>query len=135
MPGIIEHCARDGNGLAASGTTGNNTHASRGLNPGADKVAVVVVVEAVGGTPTVTYKVQAALDNDKVADGSANWFDIQLLPAGSDTSLTSDTKTAVGAYVYYVSLSQIRFARRVRLVTSLNTNVTYHADLHQQYAH
>jgi hypothetical protein len=117
---------------AAAGTTGNNTHAGVAVDPVTEKIAFEFVVEAAGGTPTVTYKVQATLDAPSVVDASANWFDVMLLPAASETAVATDTKTAVGAYVYYLAQAHTRFARRFRVVTSLNTNITYRANLHQQ---
>jgi hypothetical protein len=117
---------------APTGSTGNNNHAGVGANPSADKVALEVIVEAIGATPTVTYKLQATLDDDSVADAFADWFDVELLPAASETAVATDTKTAVGVYVYYLAQSAVRFGRRYRLVTSANTNVTYRANVHQQ---
>lgn len=120
--------------LAATGSTGNNTHAGVPLNAGANKVAAVLIIEAVGATPTITAKLQGTLDDARfLNDASANWFDLMGLPNDSDTSALSITKTALGTYVVYLSLAQIRFARRVRLVTSANTNVTYRGELYQQY--
>lgn len=117
--------------LAATGATGNNSHAS--INPVAEgnKLAVAFTVEAVGGTPTVTYKLQATFDPDTTVDASANWFDLILLPSDSDTAAITKVVTATGQYVSYLAQSHVRFVRRVRLVTSLNTNVTYRASLHQ----
>jgi hypothetical protein len=117
--------------LAATGSTGNNSHASAKPSPDGDKAAVVFTVEAVGGAPTVTYKVQATFDADTVADGSANWTDLILLPAGSETAAVSATVTAVGQYVSFLAQAHTRFVRRIRVVTSANTNVTYRSDLHQ----
>lgn len=117
--------------LAAAGTTGNNTHTSKRATPDADKTAVVFVVEVAGATPTVTYKLQGTLDGDAVSDGNANWFDLILLPSNNETAAVSATVTAVGAYTSYVSQAHSRFLRRVRVVTSANTNITYRAELHQ----
>lgn len=119
---------------AATGTTGNNTHASVAAQPVADKVALAFIIEAIGATPTVTFKLQATLDDPTVPDGSANWFDVELLPAASETAVATDTKVAVGVFVYYLAQAPTRFGRRYRVVTSANTNVTYRAELSQQLA-
>lgn len=117
--------------LAPKGSTGNNTHTSLHATPDADKAAVVFVVEAAGSTPTVTYKAQVTMDGDTVADASANWADVMLLPSDSETAAKTFTVTATGAYIGYLAQAQVRFARRFRVVTSSNTNVTYRAELHQ----
>lgn len=119
--------------LAATGTTGNNSHtsvpvATEGIP------AFVFVVEVAGATPTVTYKVQATFDKDIVVDGSANWVDLMILPSDSETAAKTFTVTATGAYVGYLAQANVRFIRRVRVVSSANTNVTYRAELHQRLA-
>lgn len=117
--------------LAAKGSTGSNTHQSARATPDASKSLVLFVVEAAGATPTVTYKAQGSMDLDNVADASANWFDLMLLPSDSETAAKTFTVTATGAYAGYLSQAHSRFLRRVRVVTSANTNVTYRAELHQ----
>lgn len=120
--------------LAAPATTGNNTHAgvapSGPVHIGADlsRVALELEITVAGATPTLTYKLQGANDDPSVADGAADWFDLILDPSDSDTGAASFVKTAVGVYVAY--LRSHRFARRYRLVTSANTNVTYEAELY-----
>jgi hypothetical protein len=91
--------------LAPVASTGNNTHASVGVPPFAYKVAGMLVIEAVGATPTITAKIQGTLDDSTVADGSANWFDLPFVSDTNDTVAASLTKTAVGAYPMFVSLS------------------------------
>lgn len=113
--------------LAATGSTGNNSHTGVGATPTADKAAVAFVVEAVGATPTVTYKIQGSFDG-------TNWFDLILLPSDSETAAVTKVVTATGTYVSYLTQAQVRFARFLRLVTSANTNVTYKADLYQHTA-
>lgn len=111
--------------LASPGTTGNNTSAASLLPEDADSWAVQFVIEAVGGSPTVDFKVQGSLD-----DGS-NWHDIPYLTEASDTVATAArTKTATGAYLIFPSLLQTRAWKHVRLVTANNTAVTYRAELY-----
>lgn len=110
--------------LAPAGSTGNNTHAARIAGDDYDGLAVQFVIEAVGGTPTVTFKVQGSLDN-------ANWYDLGYITDASDTiSVTALTKTAVGAYIIFLSNPLARNYRYFRLVTSANTNVTYRGEMY-----
>lgn len=111
--------------LAPAGSTGNNTHAAVQANQGARSVAIEFIIESVGATPTITYKLQGTFDG-------VNWFDLITVPANSDTAAVSPTQTAVGDYVGYVDLVGGRFASQWRLVTSANTNVTYHANLYTE---
>src|SRR5438128_1170496 len=89
--------------LAAPASVGNNNHASVGLGPAPVLVAVEFIVEAVGATPQVTFKLQGTFDPGTVADGSANWSDLILLPSDSGTSavLAVLNPAAVGAVVRY----------------------------------
>jgi hypothetical protein len=119
-------------GMAAAGTTGNNTHASVALNPAAKQRAAVLIIEAVGATPTITAKLQGSLDPLSVADGAANWFDLWATPAGANAEAANQVQTVVGAWPVYIDAIR-KFARRVRLVTSANTNVTYRAELQELY--
>ena len=119
--------------LSPLARTGNNSEQSVSLPPTALLVGVEFVVEVAGATPTVTYKIQGTWDPGTTADGSANWFDLMMLPSDSETAATTKVVTAVGGYATYLAQSEVRFAPRVRLVTSANTNITYHANLQLQY--
>lgn len=110
---------------APAGTTGNNTHNAVQINQGWRSLALEFVIEAVGATPTVTFKLQGSFDG-------VNWFDLILVPANSDTAAVSPAQTAVGDFVNYVDLVGGRFVNQVRLVTSANTNVTYHANIYSE---
>ncbi|MCZ2109485.1 MAG: hypothetical protein LC118_07950 [Dehalococcoidia bacterium] len=119
--------------LAAAGSTGNNTHASFQLSGMSERVGVNFRITAVGATPTVTFKIQGSYDDPSVADGSADWFDMSFIDAAATTitaATVGATKTAVGAYPYYFPGDLP--IRRIRLVTSANTNVTYTADVVEQ---
>jgi hypothetical protein len=120
--------------LAPVGSTGNNTHTSAGVAPAVARLAGVLVIESVGATPTITAKIQGSLDDASIADGSANWFDLPFVTATNDTVAATMTQTATGAYPMYLSLMANRFVKRVRLVTSANTNVTYRGELHIHFA-
>ena len=47
------------------------------------------------------------------------------------TAAVSKTVTATGAYVSFLGQAHVRYAKRVRLSSSANTNVTYRANLHE----
>lgn len=110
--------------LAATGSTGNNTHGA--VHTGADwsSLAFQFVVEAVGSTPTVTWKVQGSLDNTR-------WYDMAYVTDASDTlSVATKTATGVGGQVIFTCNPSARRYQYVRLVTSANTNVTYRGELY-----
>lgn len=120
--------------MAPTGTTGTATHTSVGLSPAARQSAFAFIVEAVGAGPTITYKFQITLDPNSVTDANALWQDVLVLPAGSDTGTAAPAAaTGTGVFIHYLAQAHTRFARRVRVVTSANTNVTYRCELHQQY--
>jgi hypothetical protein len=127
--------------LAPPGSVGNNNHASVGVAPAGMLIAVEFVVEQVGATPQITFKLQGTFDPGQVADGAANWFDLIALPSDNETAavLSVLNPAVVGAVSRYLShggpkAGRVRFVPRVRLVTSANTNVTYRANLRSQYA-
>lgn len=118
--------------LAPVGSTGSNTHASVYLGSAHEAVVFQFVVEATGATPTVTWKVQGSVDDPSIADASANWFDVGYITDASDTiSQSTQTQTAVGAKVAFLSNPVARRYRRFRLVTSANTNVTYRGEMYR----
>jgi hypothetical protein len=112
--------------LAPAGSTGNVTlPAGSGLQAkplGA--VALQFVVEAVGATPTVTFKYQGSVDG-------VNWFDVPYLTPASDTlSQATTVVTAVGATLLWVDRALERSFKFFRVVTTANTNVTFRAELY-----
>jgi hypothetical protein len=117
--------------LAPNGSTGNNTHTGVSLDAAIEAAGIHFVVEAAGATPTVTFKVQGCLDDATVTDANAAWQDLAYLPAGTDTVATAtQTVIAPGTTVEFFDLaSGARFYRRYRVVTTANTNITYHATL------
>lgn len=110
--------------LAAKASTGNNTHAGVECGGVYDQVAVQFVVEAVGATPTVTWKVQGS------ADG-LNWYDMIYITDASDTpAVAAEVDTVVGASIHFLANAPSRKYDWFRLVTSANTNVTYRGELY-----
>ena len=117
--------------LALPGQTGNNTHQSVGLTNGAQAVCVEFRVTAIGATPTVTYIIQGSMDEPTVADASSNWNTVLVYPVGSDTGTAAPSAvTTVSSALHFFGVT--RFFKKVRIVTSANTNVTYEAKLHEQ---
>lgn len=89
-----------------------------------DQIAVQFVVEAVGATPTVTWKVQGSVDG-------TNWYDTMYLTDSTNVAAaTARTATAVGAQIQWLSATTDRTYTQFRVVTSANTNVTYRAELY-----
>lgn len=114
--------------LAPTGTTGNLTGNLAGVGAAADKVAIQFVVEAVGGSPTVTWKAQGTLD------GGASWYDVFYFTDGTDTaSKSAITTTGTGAQVIFLDdANGSRFYLGYRIVVSSNTAVTFRAELYYQ---
>lgn len=114
--------------LAATGTTGNNTGSWIAL-PSIDDVEAVAcqfVVEAAGATPTVTWKIQGSLDQ-------TNAYDLAYVTDSSDTNATATrTATATGAQVNFLNKGpgESRAYKYFRVVTTLNTNITYRCELY-----
>ncbi len=120
--------------LAAATSTGNNTHTSVAVSGDSGALAFKFDITAVGGTPTVTFKIQGTMD-DNVVDASADWFDIAVIPADTTTpgtQVVTQTKTAVSVNMSFIPVHT--FAKRIRLVTTANTNVTYEAELFESRA-
>lgn len=107
--------------LAPVGSTGNNTHDALRVGGVYDALAVEFEVEAVGATPTVTWKVQGS------ADGT-NWYDWGYITDASDTIATATrSMTAEGTQINFLANPVARKYKHIRVVTSANTNVTYSA--------
>ena len=122
--------------LAPAGSTGNNTHTSIGISPVSARLAATLIVEAVGATPTLTWKVQVSIDDTSVTDANSTWFDlIYFTPTTNDTAaVATRVVTAVGLDVVFPdTANDARFWRKARLVTTANTNVTYRGELISQY--
>lgn len=110
--------------LASAGSTGNNTHASVRTDA-METMAFQFVVEAIGATPTVTYKFQGSTDN-------VNFYDVAYVTDATDTvATTTRTVTAVGATIAFLSNPVARRYNFYRCVTSANTNVTYRAEIYR----
>lgn len=116
--------------MANPGSTGNNTHAgiNADQNFDAETLDLEFEITAVGATPTVSWLYQGSMDGPDVADSASDWFALEVLPSDAAAELaTVQTKTAVGVYASSLELAR-RPIRKIRLVTSANTNCTYEAD-------
>lgn len=113
--------------LAPAGSTGNVTGAAVELTNVIEQaqVAFQFVVEAIGATPTITFKYQGSLDG-------VNWYDVIYYTDANDTlSVATRAVTTVGAVVQFLDTGNgSRLYRYYRLVPTLNTNVTYRAELY-----
>lgn len=116
--------------FAPAGSTGNATFpASGGIeidspNQGGGSAAIAFefIVEAVGATPTVTFKWQGSVDG-------VNFFDVAYITDATDVlAVAALTKTAVGATIVFLANPAARAFKIFRLVVSANTNVTYRAE-------
>jgi len=104
-----------------SGSVGAQTSPAFEVRDPNEGVAFVFEVEAIGATPTVTYKWQGSMQG-------VNWFDIAYITdASAVEAVAAKVRTTVGADVQFLSQPQARIYKFYRLVVSANTNVTYKA--------
>ena len=97
-----------------------------------DSLAFEFVVDVAGGTPTITWKVEGSPDEPDVDDADSHWYDVFYLTDGTDTpSKAALTATAVGAQIIFLDNPLARRYRKYRLVTTSDTNVSYHADAYR----
>jgi hypothetical protein len=118
--------------VAPKGSTGANTHASVAVPEVFESICLNFVVEVAGATPTVTYKFQGSIDPLETSDANSTWTDIDYVLPGTADTLANATRarTAVGGDPIWLARGvSARFWRKIRLVTSSNTNVTYRAEL------
>ena len=114
--------------LIATGATTNQTGAGvETTNIVEDaQIAHQLVVEAVGATPAITWKIQGSLDN-------ANWYDCVYYTDANDTSAVAARTgpTAAGAQVQWLdSGNSSRMYRYWRAVISGITNTTYRVEMY-----
>jgi hypothetical protein len=109
--------------LAPSGSNGNQTGPAVGIGVGTTNTMVFqFVVEAAGGSPTVTFQFQGSIDNEY-------WYPIAYVTDSSDTvSTASRVMTATGASVCFLSNPIARAYNYVRVVVSGINNITYRAE-------
>lgn len=122
------HVRQASGALAATGSTGNVTGNAVEYKPNGDSgyapVAFQFVVEAVGATPTVTFKYQGSLDN-------VTWSDVlYTTPANAAASQATQTVTGTGTTVNFLAVPTTILWAYYRVVTTANTNVTFRAELY-----
>lgn len=122
--------------IAPAGSAGNATHPSFEIDPSIDVSQLVLqfIVEAAGATPTVTYKYQVSADDPAVSDANSTWSDLNYVPFqdGTETvAATTRARTAVGSdtLIPFMGTKARQIFRKIRLVTTLNTNVTYRSEI------
>jgi hypothetical protein len=109
--------------LAPAASTGNVTGTGYDADPAASGHAFQFVVEAIGATPTVTWKIQGSWNN-------SNWFDLLYVTDASDTAATTARiNTVVGADIIFLSNPVARQYKYYRVVTTANTNVTFRCEV------
>lgn len=102
-------------------TTGNVISPAVEVDSEESAVAFQFEVTVIGATPTVTYKWQGSLDG-------TNWDDVAYITAASDTvAATTRARTTVSVDTLFLANPLARIYRYYRLVTTLNTNVTFKA--------
>lgn len=115
----------------APSTSVATTHPSVQL-AGYDSLAFEFVVDVVGATPTITWKVEGSPDEVDVDDTNSHWYDVAYVTDANDTASTSTkTATSVGGQIIFLDNPVARRYRKYRLVTSALTNITYHADAYR----
>jgi hypothetical protein len=130
--------------LAPPGSSGNVTGSSVRVHPGAQKLAFLLAIEAAGATPALSWRVQGSMDGDQASDAAANWVDLALITAASDSVAaipivvnpapagTSSVAWLSGGGATSANRAPSRFVRRVRVITSATVNMTgYRVELTQ----
>lgn len=106
--------------LAPADSTGVLTGEKIALPEDADRLAAQLVVEAIGATPTISWKLQVSVD-------ALNWSDARYITDASETAAVAVvTRTTVGQDTIFLLIGD-RGWKFYRLVVTANTNVTYRA--------
>jgi hypothetical protein len=100
------------NAQAGNGVTTNVVDRGTTLGP-----ASVVIVTAVGSTPTCTYQLEGSLDNSA-------WNPLSSADSGTPTTFTTATFVITTATTTTRIVNPASAARYIRLTLSANTNVT-----------
>jgi hypothetical protein len=116
--------------LAPAGSTGTGRKSAPGVSH-APRMAIEVAVEAVGGTPTMTFTLQGLLPGGVIATAT-DWIDLAYLDGDATvaTSKAAIVVTAVGRTVKYLDGLDLRFFDAVAINITANTNVTFHASVY-----
>lgn len=113
--------------LAPAGSTGNVTLPAGfgyGVDPAAVAVAIQLVIESAGATPTVTLTAQGSYDG-------VNWYNLAYVTDATDTvAVAPVTYTTTGARILQLSLPLSRRYKYYRVASSANTNVTFRAEIY-----
>ena len=115
---------------ALPGSTGNTTHQSVGLSQDARSVCVDFRATVVG--TTVTFVVQGSFDDPQTLDASSIFVTALVYPVGSDTGTAAPAAvTTVSSNPVFLTGVSGRFYKKIRVVTSANTGITYEAKVHE----
>lgn len=112
--------------LAPAGSTGTGRFAAGGVS-GAQRLAVVFDVTAVGSTPTITFTVQGSMDG-------TNWTSLAVAQMDSSVAVSNAgiTATTVSQIVRFVDGLDKRFYDQIAVNVTANTNVTFKAKAYMQ---
>lgn len=114
-----------------TGTTGTGRQYIANLQS-AIRLEVEFIVEAVGGTPTLTYNVQGLRPGGDPTV-AADWDNLGLLTADSTVAASNAaiTVSAVGSTRRYIDGLDKRFYDAIGVNVTANTNVTYRANINR----
>lgn len=104
----------------AKGSTGNSSAVVQHADGLGDRILVEFEVEAVGGTPTITWQIEGSNDG-------STWTAVSLLQADASVATTNAAivATTVSKVWRYIDGLDKRWFSQLRVRTTLNTNVTY----------
>lgn len=119
--------------LAPSGSTGTGRKYALGTHK-LNRVAIEHVVEAVGGTPTMTFTIQGLRPGGNEAT-AGDWVDLYYVDGADPNPATAAAKTgitvtATGTTTKFVVDLTRWFWDGIAINVSVNTNVTYRTNLH-----
>jgi hypothetical protein len=110
--------------IAPTGSTGTARSSGASNLAEARRMAIEFIIEAVGGTPTITFTIQGSMD------GGTSWTDLAYVTQDATvaSSKAGIVQTAVGTYTYFLDGLDKRFFDMIAIKPSANTNVTYRAN-------
>jgi len=116
--------------LHPAGSTGNSRASIKGVH-GAQRAAVLFDITAVGGTPTISWRMEG-LPPGGDATVTAEWQPVGMLTASGVTAVSEAlvvATTVSRAWRYLDFAADLRFYDALCIITSANTNVTYNSKL------
>jgi hypothetical protein len=114
-----------------AGSTGTGRNYVRNFAD-ATRVAVELIVEAVGGTPTLSYQVQGLRPGGDPTV-AADWYTLSVLDPDASVATTNapPAVTAVGKTTKYIDGLALRFFDAIAVNVTANTNVTFRTNIYR----